>query len=212
LGRVTILTLVAGQRPQPAKSSEPTRLLDRRVRTDACRPVHGSGGGLRNTGKAVLATLQAGEGTHLQAMLSLDKGARRVEAPWRPSRNRRIVYVHGTVNSSRRGDSSSWPFLEDGVQSCGRCPSRQGQSEEYGCGQRYVDDRSPPGAHRGSTANPVVGDEQFVERRGFLEVETPSLQNAGQRAAARPFSTHSNALARSLPEHPPELVPQKAAS
>ncbi len=33
-----------------------------------------------------------------------------------------------------------------------------------------------------------------LERRGFLEVETPMLQTLHGGAAARPFVTHSNAL------------------
>ena len=33
-----------------------------------------------------------------------------------------------------------------------------------------------------------------LERRGFLEVETPMLQTLAGGAAARPFVTHSNAL------------------
>ena len=34
----------------------------------------------------------------------------------------------------------------------------------------------------------------FLERRGFLEVETPMLQPLAGGAAARPFVPHSNAL------------------
>jgi len=36
----------------------------------------------------------------------------------------------------------------------------------------------------------------FLEQHGFLEVETPMLQSATSGAAARPFSTHHNALDR----------------
>jgi lysyl-tRNA synthetase class 2 len=40
----------------------------------------------------------------------------------------------------------------------------------------------------------LAGLRAFLERRGFLEVETPMLQPMAGGAAARPFSTHHNAL------------------
>ena len=44
----------------------------------------------------------------------------------------------------------------------------------------------------------VSSVRRFFEGRGFMEVETPVLQDRAGGAAARPFSTHHNALDREL--------------
>ena len=47
-------------------------------------------------------------------------------------------------------------------------------------------------------ARVVASVRRFFEGRGFMEVETPVLQDRAGGAAARPFSTHHNALDRDL--------------
>lgn len=44
----------------------------------------------------------------------------------------------------------------------------------------------------------VLSVRRFFDGRGFMEVETPVLQDRAGGAAARPFSTHHNALDRQL--------------
>ncbi len=62
--------------------------------------------------------------------------------------------------------------------------------------QRYLDIISNPDAR-----NALLGRfkmthnlREFMNRNGFLEIETPIMQNIASGAAAKPFTTHHNAL------------------
>lgn len=69
-------------------------------------------------------------------------------------------------------------------------------SEESRVRQRYVDLIVRPEARTIARQRIAVvrAVRNALERRGFLEVETPMLQTLAGGAAARPFVTHSNAL------------------
>ena len=69
-------------------------------------------------------------------------------------------------------------------------------SEESRVRQRYVDLIVRPEARTIARQRIAVvrAVRSALERRGFLEVETPMLQTLAGGAAARPFVTHSNAL------------------
>ncbi len=69
-------------------------------------------------------------------------------------------------------------------------------SEESRVRQRYVDLIVRPQARAVARQRIAVvrAVRNGLERRGFLEVETPMLQTLAGGAAARPFATHSNAL------------------
>jgi lysyl-tRNA synthetase class 2 len=59
----------------------------------------------RNSGKLCFATLQEGDGTHLQAMLSLAGVGEEALEQWKSEVDLGdIVFVHGEVISSRRGE------------------------------------------------------------------------------------------------------------
>ncbi|HET7742025.1 MAG TPA: OB-fold nucleic acid binding domain-containing protein, partial [Mycobacterium sp.] len=61
----------------------------------------------RNSGKLCFATLQEGDGTQLQVMLSLDKVGQESLDAWKGDVDLAdIVFVHGEVISSRRGELS----------------------------------------------------------------------------------------------------------
>src|SRR5699024_8087140 len=69
-------------------------------------------------------------------------------------------------------------------------------SEDQRVRHRYTDLIMRPEARKNAiTRIKVIRDlRNALERRGFLEVETPMLQTLHGGAAARPFVTHSNAL------------------
>ncbi|BBX75914.1 lysine--tRNA ligase [Mycobacterium shinjukuense] len=153
----------------------------------------------RNTGKLCFATLQDGDGTQLQAMISLDKVGRDALDAWKADVDLGdIVYVHGTVISSRRGELSvladSWRMA---AKSLRPLPvAHKEMSEEARVRRRYVDLVVRPQARSVARLRIAVvrALRSALERRGFLEVETPMLQTLAGGAAARPFTTHSNAL------------------
>ena len=153
----------------------------------------------RNSGKLCFATLQEGDGTQLQVMISLaGVGADGLDG-WKSTVDLGdIVFVHGEVISSRRGELSvladSWQMAAKALRPLP--VAHRELSEESRVRQRYVDLIVRPQARsvarqRIAVVRAVRG---FLERRGFLEVETPMLQTLAGGAAARPFVTHSNAL------------------
>ncbi|MCW3470705.1 lysine--tRNA ligase [Rhodococcus pyridinivorans] len=153
----------------------------------------------RNTGKLCFATLQEGDGTQLQVMLSLAGVGEEVLAAWKSEVDLGdIVFVHGEVISSRRGELSvmadSWTMASKALRPLP--VAHKEMNEEARVRQRYVDLIVRPEARRNARMRVAVVRElrNALERRGFLEVETPMLQTLHGGAAARPFVTHSNAL------------------
>lgn len=153
----------------------------------------------RNSGKLCFATLQEGDGTQLQAMISLDGVGQRALDAWKAEVDLGdIVFVHGEVISSRRGELSvladSWKMAAKALRPLP--VAHREMSEEARVRQRYVDLIVRPAARTVARQRIAVvrALRAGLERRGFLEVETPILQTQAGGAAARPFVTHSNAL------------------
>jgi lysyl-tRNA synthetase class 2 len=153
----------------------------------------------RNSGKLCFATLQEGDGTQLQAMLSLASVGQESLDAWKADVDLGdIVFVHGEVISSKRGELS---VLADNWQMASKAlrplpVAHKEMSEEARVRQRYVDLIVRPEARTIARQRVAVvrAVRSALERRGFLEVETPMLQTLAGGAAARPFVTHSNAL------------------
>lgn len=154
---------------------------------------------VRNTGKLCFATLQEGDGTKLQAMISLNGVGADALAAWKADVDLGdFVFVHGEVIMSRTGELSvmadSWTMA---AKSLRPLPvAHKEMSEESRVRQRYVDLIVRPEAREMARTRVAVvrALRNALERRGFLEVETPMLQTLHGGAAARPFVTHSNAL------------------
>ncbi len=153
----------------------------------------------RNSGKLCFATLQEGDGTQLQVMISLaGVGAGALEAWKRDVDLGDIVAVRGEVISSKRGELS---VLADAWQMASKAlrplpVAHKERNEEAQVRQRYVDLIVRPEARAVARQRvAVIGAlRSTLQRRGFLEVETPMLQTLAGGAAARPFITRSNAL------------------
>lgn len=153
----------------------------------------------RNSGKLCFATLQEGDGTHLQAMISLASVGQESLDRWKTDVDLGdLVFVRGEVISSRRGELSvlaqSWQIISKALRPLP--VAHKEMSEESRVRQRYVDLIVRPEARTIARQRVAVvrALRNALEQRGFLEVETPILQTLAGGAAARPFVTHSNAL------------------
>lgn len=172
---------------------------------------------LRNTGKLAFATLRAGDGTELQAMLSLDKVGAEALDDWKHLVDLGDhVGVEGEVISSRRGELSiladRWVMTAKALRPLP--VAHKPMSEETRVRQRYVDLVVRPQARETvrTRAAVVRSLRDTLHEHGFLEVETPMLQLLHGGAAARPFVTRSNALDTDLYLRiAPELFLKRAA-
>jgi lysyl-tRNA synthetase, class II len=158
---------------------------------------------LRNTGKLCFATLQEGDGTELQAMLSLNKVGADSLSDWKSLVDiGDHVFVRGEVITSRRGELSvladEWRISAKALRPLP--VAHKELSEETRIRQRYVDLIVRPQARETvrTRAGVVRSLRDGFHRRGFIEVETPMLQTMHGGATARPFVTRSNALSTDL--------------
>ncbi len=154
---------------------------------------------LRDTGKLCFATLREGDGTELQAMLSLAViGADALDA-WKADVDLGdLVFVAGEVIASRRGElsvqASEWRMAAKALRPLP--VAHKELTEETRVRQRYVDLIVRDEARRNARlrADVVRSLRETLHSRDFIEVETPVLQLLHGGAAARPFVTHSNAM------------------
>ncbi|MGB3301276.1 MAG: lysine--tRNA ligase [Gordonia sp. (in: high G+C Gram-positive bacteria)] len=154
---------------------------------------------LRNKGKLCFATLQEGDGTQLQVMVSFNGVGEEALARWKADTDiGDIVFVHGEVISSRTGELSvmadAWEMASKALRPLP--VAHKDMNEESRVRQRYVDLIVNPEARATARTRVKVmaALRQFMTDRDFLEVETPMLQTLHGGAAARPFHTHSNAF------------------
>jgi lysyl-tRNA synthetase class 2 len=153
----------------------------------------------RNTGKLCFATLREGDGTELQAMLSLANVGAEELARWKAEVDLGDhVFVEGEVITSKRGELSvmadRWAMTSKAVRPLP--VAHRELNEETRVRQRYVDLIVRPQAREmvRTRATVVRTIRSSLHDRAFVEVETPMLQLQHGGATARPFVTHANAL------------------
>ncbi len=152
----------------------------------------------RDTGKLCFATLREGDGTELQAMLSLDKVGQDNLDLWKSEIDLGdIVSVTGEVITSKRGELSILAHsYQLAAKSLRPLPvEHKPLSEETRVRMRYVDLIVRPEARTNARLRPAVMRQlrESFNSREYIEVETPMLQVMHGGAAARPFKTYSNA-------------------
>jgi len=153
----------------------------------------------RNTGKLCFATLQAGTGSRIQIMLSLDKvGEESLEQYKELVDLGDHLFVSGEVITSKRGELSilvdNWVMAAKTIRPLPNLHNELG--EEYRVRHRYVDlivrDRAREVVQIRSKVMQSL--RKTFTQDDFIEVETPMLQTIHGGASARPFKTHSNAF------------------
>ena len=153
----------------------------------------------RNTGKLCFATLQAGGGERIQAMLSLDKvGEERLDLFKELIDLGDHLFVFGEVITSKRGELSilvdEWQIAAKTIRPLPNLHNELG--EEYRVRHRYIDlivrDRAREVVQ--IRAQVMKSLRRTFDNERFIEVETPMLQTMHGGASARPFKTHSNAF------------------
>ncbi len=154
---------------------------------------------LRNTGKLCFVRLREGDGSELQAMLSLAEVGEERLAEFKALVDLGdLLAVRGEVVTSRRGELSvqttAW---EVAAKTLRPLPNEHRPlSDEARIRLRYVDMmlRPEPRDMVRTKATVLRSLRETLHRREYVEVETPILQLTNGGAAARPFRTHLNAL------------------
>ena len=153
----------------------------------------------RNTGKLCFATLQEGDGTQLQVMLSLAEVGEEALAQWKADTDLGdIVSVRGRVISSRRGELSvmakSWHMASKSLNPLPVAFAEM--NEEQRVRRRYTDliMREDARTNAMTRIKVIAAVRKYLTGLDFVEIETPMLQTLHGGAAARPFVTRSNAL------------------
>ncbi|GAA2082034.1 lysine--tRNA ligase [Aeromicrobium tamlense] len=154
---------------------------------------------LRNTGKLCFVRLREGDGSEIQAMLSLAEVGEESLADFKAlvDLGDHLV-VTGEVITSRRGELSvmatRWQIAAKTLRPLPI--EHKPLSDEARTRMRYLDliVREDARQNVRVKASVLKSLRATLDRHGYIEVETPVLQHTNGGAAARPFHTHLNAF------------------
>ena len=160
----------------------------------AGRVVH-----LRNTGKLCFASLQSGDGSRIQAMVSQAEVGEDSLEQWKDFVDLGDhVFISGEVISSKRGELSimvnDWKIAAKAILPL---PNLHNElNEESRVRSRFLDLIVRDQARQTvfARAKAMASLRETFTKLDFVEVETPMLQVMHGGASARPFVTHSNAF------------------
>jgi lysyl-tRNA synthetase class 2 len=195
----------SGRDPYPARTSrthtagEAAQLAERQADAEEGTGVTIAGRlvGFRDMGKAAFADIRDGTGT-IQVLLRKNVLAEAFDDLSLLDLGD-FLEVEGTTMRTRTGQptvgATRWVILSKAM----RAPPEKyhGLTDvEARQRRRYLDLMSNEETRRvfRVRSQVVSSIRRFLDDRGFLEVETPILQEAAGGAAARPFTTHFNAL------------------
>ncbi|MBC9943062.1 lysine--tRNA ligase [Leucobacter sp. cx-328] len=153
----------------------------------------------RNTGKLCFVSLQAGDGSRIQGMVSFAEVGEESLASYKELVDLGDhLFIQGEVISSRRGELS---IMATGWQIASKAlaplPNMYAElNEETRVRARYLDliQREQARINVVTRARTMESLRKTFASHDFLEVETPMLQTMHGGASARPFITHSNAF------------------
>ena len=154
--------------------------------------------GKRGMGKAVFSDLQDGAG-RIQLYVRIDDVGEEALAAFKKYDIGDIVGVEGEVFRTKRGEISvkakTVTLLSKSLLPL---PEKfHGLTDvETRCRQRYVDLIMNPDVKRNFVIRSqfIKHVRDFMDARGYMEVETPVLNTISGGATARPFITHHNTL------------------
>lgn len=153
----------------------------------------------RDTGKLCFLRLREGDGTELQAMVSQAEVGENSLADLKALVDiGDLISVTGEVVTSRRGElsvqASGWQFAAKALRPLP--VEHRNLTEEAKVRLRYVDmiQHEHPRRMVRAKATVLKSLRSTLDRLGYLEVDTPVLQQTNGGAAARPFRTHLHAF------------------
>ena len=154
--------------------------------------------GRRDMGKATFIDLQDGTG-RIQALLRQNQLGDAAYEALRLVDLGDFVGVHGVPMRTRTGQptvgATAWTMLAKALHSPPEKYHGLADSETRQR-RRYLDLMANDETRRtfATRSRVISAIRRFLDGRGFLEVETPILQQSESGAAARPFLTHFHAL------------------